>query len=86
MKEYTFMFMNVDQKHVIYGKWDEGQRGTRKTLPKMANTMNIKGIFFGDSTKCLFKPFLQNFAFCEQLTESKTVFVKFTKYSSLALK
>ena len=55
MKEYTFIFMNVHKKHAIYGKGDEGQRGTRRTLPKMAKTMNIEGMFFADSRKCLLK-------------------------------
>ena len=45
MKEYTFMFMNVHKKHTIYGKGDEDQRGTIKTLPKMVKTMN-KGRMF----------------------------------------
>ena len=38
MKEYTFMFMNVHKKHTIYGKGDEDQRGTIRTLPKMVKT------------------------------------------------
>ena len=45
MKEHTFMFMNVHKRHSIYGKGDEGQRGTRRTLPKMVKTMNIEGMF-----------------------------------------
>ena len=45
MKEYTFMFMNVHKKHTIYGKGDEDQRGTIRTLPKMVKTMN-KGRMF----------------------------------------
>ena len=60
MKEYTFVFMNVHQKHAIYGKGDEGQRGERRTLLKMAKTMNMEGMFFGDSRKCLFKVFCKN--------------------------
>ena len=32
------MFMNVHKKHTIYGKGDEDQRGTIRTLPKMAKT------------------------------------------------
>ena len=42
MKEYTFIFMNIHKKHTIYGKGDEGQRGTRRTLPKMVKTMNME--------------------------------------------
>ena len=38
MKEYTFMFMNVHKKHALYGKGDEDQRGTIRTLPKMVKT------------------------------------------------
>ena len=57
MKEYTFMFMNIHKKHTIYRKGDEGQRGKRRTLPKMEKTMNMEGMFFGDSRKCLFKAF-----------------------------
>ena len=38
MKEYTFIFMNVHKKHTIYGKGDEDQRGTIRTLPKMVKT------------------------------------------------
>ena len=45
MKGYTFMFMNVHKKHTIYGKGDEGQRGTRRTLPKIAKTKNMEGMF-----------------------------------------
>ena len=45
MKEYTFMFMNVHKKYTIYGKGDEDQRGTIRTLPKMVKTMN-KGRMF----------------------------------------
>ena len=29
MKEYPFMFMNVHKKYAIYGKGDEGQKGTK---------------------------------------------------------
>ena len=39
------MFMNVNKKHTIYGKGDEDQRGTIRTLPKMVKTMN-KGRMF----------------------------------------
>ena len=59
MKEYTFMFMNVHKKHTIYGKWDEDQRGTIRTLPKMEKIMNMEGMFVGDSSKSLFKAFLK---------------------------
>ena len=45
MKEYTFMFMIIHKKHTIYGKWDEDQRGTIRTLPKMVKAMN-KGKMF----------------------------------------
>ena len=45
MKEYTFTFMNIHKKHTIYGKGDEGQSGTRITLPKMVRTMNMEGMF-----------------------------------------
>ena len=45
MRRYTFMFMNVHKKHTIYGKGDEDQRGTIRTLPKMVKTMN-KGRMF----------------------------------------
>ena len=58
MKGYIFMFMNVHKKHAIFGKGYEGQRGTRRTLPKMAKTMNMRGMFFGDSRKYLLKAFL----------------------------
>ena len=52
------MFMNVHRKHAIYGKADEGQMGTRRTPPKMEEKlMNMEGVFFGDSKKCLFKTF-----------------------------
>ena len=61
MKGYTFMFMNVHKKHIIYGKGDEGQRGIIKTLPKMAKTMNMEGMFFGGSRKCIFKVFCKNY-------------------------
>ena len=60
------MFMNVHRKHAIYGKEDEGQRGTIRTLPKMEKKlMNMEGMFFDGSRKCLFKAFLQNIIFCE---------------------
>ena len=44
------MFMNVHKKHTTYGKGDEDQRGTIRTLPKMVKTMNkgrmfLKGVF-----------------------------------------
>ena len=45
MKEYTFMFMNVHKKHTIYGKGDEDQRETLRTLPKMVKTMNNGRMF-----------------------------------------
>ena len=45
MKEYTFMFMNVHNKHTIYGRWDEDQRGTIRTLPRMVKTMNKRRMF-----------------------------------------
>ena len=56
MKEYTFMFMNVHKKHTIYGKGDEDQRGTIRTLPKMVKNMNKGRMFL---KKCLFKAFCQ---------------------------
>ena len=33
------------EKYAIYGKGDEGQRGTRRTLPKMEKTMNMGEMF-----------------------------------------
>ena len=54
---YTFMFINVRKKHTIYGKGNEDQRGTRRTLPKMAKTMNMEGMFFGDSKGVFSKHF-----------------------------
>ena len=38
MEKYTLMFLNVHRKYAIYRKWDEFQRGTIRTLPKMAKT------------------------------------------------
>ena len=32
------MFLNVHRKYAIYGKGDECQRGTRRTLPKKTKT------------------------------------------------
>ena len=57
MKKYTFMFLNVHREYAIYGKGDECQRGTIRTLPKMAKLMKMEGMFFGGSRKCLFKTF-----------------------------
>ena len=37
-KKYTLMFLNVHRKYAIYGKGDESQRGTIRTLPKMTKT------------------------------------------------
>ena len=69
MNEYTLMnlemneriynmFMNVHKKYAIYRKGDEGQRGTRRTLPKMAKTMNMGRMFL----KSVFsKHFVKNY-------------------------
>ena len=65
MKEYTFMFLNVHRKYAIYGKGDEGQRGTIRTLPKMAKTHEHGRNVLWWLKKVYFQNILQNQTVCE---------------------
>ena len=65
MKEYTFIFLNVHRKYVIYGKGDECQRVTIRTLPKMAKTNENGRNVLWWLKKVSFQNILQNITFCE---------------------
>ena len=72
MKEYTFMFMNVHKKHTIYGKGDEDQRGTIRTLPKMVKNYEQGWMFL----KMSFQSILSKFCILWIVDREQTCFCK----------